>query len=127
MHGGWEPPLPSPWGQRDWGAEGQVPLPPLACLLSVVPEPLMGVLGEGEGPQSKNTGLGTSLAVQWLRLHASTAGGTSSIPGRGTKIPHAASHGQKNNKNKVPIVHIRPQIISYKLILKNEYRVGTPL
>ena len=30
---------------------------------------------------------GTSLAVQWLRLlHASTAGGSGSIPGRGTKI-----------------------------------------
>ena len=30
---------------------------------------------------------GTSLAVQWLRLHASTAGGMGSIPGLGTKIP----------------------------------------
>ena len=30
-----------------------------------------------------------SLAVQWLRLHASTAGGTDLIPGQGTKIPHA--------------------------------------
>ena len=37
----------------------------------------------------------TSLAVQWLRLHASTAGGTGSIPVRGTKIPHAAQRGQK--------------------------------
>ena len=33
--------------------------------------------------------LGTSLAVHWLRLHASTAGGMGSIPGWGTKIPHA--------------------------------------
>ena len=41
---------------------------------------------------------GTSLAVQWLRLHASTAGGAGSIPGRGTKIPHAAWHSQKNEK-----------------------------
>ena len=31
----------------------------------------------------------TSPAVQWLRLHASTAGDTASIPGWGTKIPHA--------------------------------------
>ena len=30
--------------------------------------------------------LGTSLAVQWLRLRASTPGGTGSIPGQGTKI-----------------------------------------
>ena len=44
-------------------------------------------------------GRGTSLAVRWLRLCASTAGGTGSIPGRGTKIPHAAWCGQ-TNKNK---------------------------
>ena len=43
---------------------------------------------------------GTSLAVQWLRLHASTAGGTGSIPGCGTKIPHAMWHGQKKKKKK---------------------------
>ena len=41
---------------------------------------------------------GTSLAVQWLRLHASSAGGCGSIPGRGTKIPHAARRGQKIKK-----------------------------
>ena len=29
------------------------------------------------------------LAVQWLRLHTSTAGGVGLIPGQGTKIPHA--------------------------------------
>ena len=39
--------------------------------------------------------LGTSLAVQWLRRHASTAGGTGSIPGPGTKIPHAMWCSQK--------------------------------
>ena len=33
---------------------------------------------------------GTSLEVQWLTLHTSTAGGTGSVPDRGTKIPHAA-------------------------------------
>ena len=42
--------------------------------------------------------MGTSLAVQWLRLRASTAGGMGSIPGQGTKIPHAALHGQKKEK-----------------------------
>ena len=31
----------------------------------------------------KRKRLGTSLAVQWLRLHASTAGGAGSMPGRG--------------------------------------------
>ena len=32
---------------------------------------------------------GTSLVVQWLRLHTSNAGGLGSIPGVGTKIPDA--------------------------------------
>ena len=31
----------------------------------------------------------TSLAVQWFKLHNSSAGGVSSILGEGTKIPHA--------------------------------------
>ena len=38
---------------------------------------------------------GTSLAVQWLRLHASTAGSAGLIPGWGTKIPHATTRQQK--------------------------------
>ena len=33
---------------------------------------------------------GMSLAVQWLRLQASTAGSTGSIPGQGAKTPSAA-------------------------------------
>ena len=33
--------------------------------------------------------------VQWLRLLASTAEGTDSIPGQGTKIQHATQHDQK--------------------------------
>ena len=43
--------------------------------------------------------VGTSLAVQWLGLHASTAGGMGSIPGRGTKILQAVGRRQKK-KNK---------------------------
>ena len=43
---------------------------------------------------------GTSLAVQWLRLCTSTAGGMGSIPDRGTKIPYALWHGQKTNQKK---------------------------
>ena len=42
---------------------------------------------------------GTSLPVQWLRL-CTVAGGTGSIPGRGTKIPQAPWHGQNKNINK---------------------------
>ena len=44
--------------------------------------------------------MGLSLVVQWLRLCASTAGGTGSIPGQGTKILHAEWHGQKFKKKK---------------------------
>ena len=44
----------------------------------------------GEPPQElKDAGTGTSLVVQWLRLCVSNAGGLGSIPGGGTKIPHA--------------------------------------
>ena len=42
-----------------------------------------------------NTYTGTSLAIQWLRLHASTAGGTGSIPGCGTNNPQAMWYGKK--------------------------------
>ena len=42
--------------------------------------------------------------VQWLRLHSSTVGGMDSIPGWGTKIPHATWYGQKKKKEKIPIV-----------------------
>ena len=45
---------------------------------------------------SKITEKRDSLEVQWLRLHASNAGGEGSVPGWGTKIPHATRHGQKN-------------------------------
>ena len=46
---------------------------------------------------------GTSLAGQWLRLHTSTAGGTDSIPGQGTKILHAVRCGQKKQRKKILI------------------------
>ena len=36
--------------------------------------------------------------IQWLGLRASTAVGVGSIPGGGTKIPHAMQYGQKKNK-----------------------------
>ena len=34
--------------------------------------------------------------AKWLRLHMSLAGVPGSIPGQGTKIPHAVLGGQKN-------------------------------
>ena len=44
--------------------------------------------------------IGTSLVVQWLRLCASSAGSMGSIPGQGTKIPHAMWRGKKKEKGK---------------------------
>ena len=41
---------------------------------------------------------GNSLAVQWLGLHASTAGGTGLIPRQGTKIPQATLCNQRSKK-----------------------------
>ena len=42
--------------------------------------------------------LGNSLAVQWLGLCVSTAGGPGLIPGWGTEIPQAPWNGQKKKK-----------------------------
>ena len=44
--------------------------------------------------------LGTSLAVQWLKLHLSMQGGEGSIPGQGVKIPHASGPKSQNIKQK---------------------------
>ena len=41
---------------------------------------------------------GTSLAVQWLKLHASIARGTGLTPGWRTKSPHAIWYSQKKKK-----------------------------
>jgi len=43
--------------------------------------------------------------VQWLRLHAPIAGGMGSIPGWGTKIPHAVKSSKKKERNYVPDKH----------------------
>ena len=43
---------------------------------------------------------GDLLAVQWLRLCTSNAGGVGSVPDQRTKIPHAVWCGQKSIKKK---------------------------
>ena len=48
--------------------------------------------------KQKKASSGTSLAVQWLRLCASSAGDVGLIPGQGTKILHAVGRGQKKKK-----------------------------
>ena len=42
-----------------------------------------------------------SLAIQWLGHQAPNTGDTVSIPGQGTKIPHAAWHSQRKKKKKM--------------------------
>ena len=41
-----------------------------------------------------------SLAIRWLGHQAPNTGDTVSIPGQGTKIPHAAWHSQRKKKRK---------------------------
>ena len=50
----------------------------------------MGMVGMGMVMTICFKHLKWARPVQWLRLRASTAGGTGLIPGQGTKIPHAA-------------------------------------
>ena len=42
-----------------------------------------------------------SVVVQWLRLHASSAGVTVSIPGQGTEVPHGIGHAPLPKKKKL--------------------------
>ena len=51
---------------------------------------------------------GSSLVVQWIRLEAPTSGGVGSVPGWGTKIPHAAQ-GVPPKKECLPVI---PVVIS---------------
>lgn len=46
----------------------------------------------------KTVNVGTSLAVQWLRLCAPNAGDMGSIPGWRTKIPHYCTAWPKRKK-----------------------------
>ena len=48
----------------------------------------------------KRRKVGTSLAVQWLRLQVSNAGRVGSIHAQGTEIPYAAQCGQKIKEKK---------------------------
>ena len=52
--------------------------------------------------------LWTSLAVQWLGLCASTAGGMDSITGQGTKMLPASWHGHNNNSKikRITVFHL---------------------
>ena len=61
----------------------------------------------------KNKTAGTSLVVQWLRLCAPKAGGTGSIPGRGTNIPHDMQRSQKIKlKKKTAILIVKEMYLN---------------
>ena len=47
--------------------------------------------------KKKKLNVETSLEIQWLRVHASIAGGTSFPPGQGTKIPQGMAKKRKRN------------------------------
>ena len=57
-------------------------------------------LGPGVYSVKKKQQAGTSLVIRWLGLRTSTAQGMGSIPGRGTKIPHAKCSVAKKLKKK---------------------------
>ena len=62
-------------------------------------QPISQVPKSIQAPQLTTTA-GAALVVQQLRPHASTAGGTGSIPGLATKFPHAACSVTKRKKKK---------------------------
>ena len=68
-----------------------------------------------EGSSLKRKTFGTSLEVQWLRLHASTEEDTAQSLVGGTKIPHAAQRSQKNKHTK-----IKQKTHSWMIMISNE-------
>ena len=56
--------------------------------------------GTGSSVDFTKTPVGTSLVVQWLQLCPYNAGGTGSIPGQETKIPHNEMWQKKKKERK---------------------------
>ena len=71
----------------------------------------------------------TSLVVQWLRLHASNAGGMGLIPGWGSKIPQAVWHHQKikniveDNIQYGTYLHLQPQLSRSSLMYPSDISI----
>ena len=69
--------------------------------------------------------MGTSLAIQWLRLQASTAGGFGLMPGGELKsqVPHgvAKKKKQKTNKKIINQLGILALLASYSIFLDLSY------
>ena len=64
----------------------------------------------------KNREIGNSLTFRWLGLHASSAGGTGSIPSRGTKIPHATNMWSNLSSFHLDLCPLPPAVIILKQI-----------
>ena len=78
----------------------QTKAPSLAVGRRVQPGTALGQAEDIFEGVDKEGASGTFLAVQWLRLCASTAGDAGSIPGQGTKILHAAQTA-KEKENEI--------------------------
>ena len=75
-----------------------ISVPPLHILQIMF---IKNLYGKKKKKKKRNLYGETALVVQWLRLHAPKAGGLGSIPGRETRIPHAAWHSLKKKKRKL--------------------------
>ena len=53
--------------------------------------------------------------LQWLRVCGSKAEGVGSVPGQGTKIPHATQQGEKKQTNKLRTKSQREKNVILKL------------
>ena len=74
----------------------------------------------------RNVSLGTSLVVQQLRLHTSTAGHVGLIPDPGKKIPHDAVKKKKKN---VSLAHEFQELIlqNHEAISQRKFRRRTAI
>ena len=72
------------------------------------------------------TEAGTSLAVQWLRLGAYTAGVVGSIPAWGIKIPHAVRRGQNIGEKRKGSVSFPPRVPCQSMSLAAVIEVPSP-
>lgn len=70
---------------------------------------MLAIIERKIGYLQRSKGQGASLVVQQLRLRAANAEGTGSIPGQGTKFPHAhvawPKHLKKKERTEYPQTH----------------------
>ena len=58
--------------------------------------------------------MGTSLVVQWLRICIANAKDTGSIPGQGTRIPHAMGQLSSSATATEPTRHNQTEALTMK-------------